>query len=174
MPERLPPAQRAPALVFAACLLLVAGSAAVLFLLKLGAGPDAVREFYLGSEARFTAPRSLAGLLETALAHLVAMPLALFAAIHTVAWAGALAPRLLARLSAATFALALGGVAAGFAIRFAAPWLAWFKVVSFLGLEGLLVLWALLLAAVAWPPPRPAPRGARGEVPVSGSASGPA
>ncbi len=174
MPERLPAPQRAPALVFAACLLLVAASGAALFLLKLGAGPDAVREFYLGSEARFTSPRSLAGLLETALVHLVAMPLALFAVIHTVGWAGALPARWLQRLSAATFTLALSGIAAGFAIRFAAPWLAWFKLVSFLGLTGLLVLWALLLAAVAWPPRRASADRAAPSVPVGGPVSGPA
>lgn len=147
----LPAGQRAPALVFAACLLVIAGSAAVLFALKLGAGPEAVRAFYLGSEARFTGPRSLAGLLEVAVPHLLAIPLVLFAVSHAVAAAGAVEAAHLRRLTVLSFALALAGVAAGFGVRYLAPWLAWGKLAAFLGLEVLLLAWAALLAGVAWP-----------------------
>ncbi len=152
----LPAAQRAPALVFAGFLLLIAASAAVLFTEKLGLGPASVRDFYLGSEARFTEPRSLAGLLETAVPHLVAIPLVLFAVSHVVAAAGALGPRAARWLTGLSFALALAGVAAGFGVRWVAPWLAWTKVAAFVGLEGLLLGWALLLTGAAWPWPRAA------------------
>jgi len=153
----LPVPQRAPALVFAGFLLLIAASAAVLMAEKVGLRPDAVRAFYLGSEARFTGPRSLAGLLETAAPHLVAIPLVLFAVIHVVGAAGAVEPRRFRLLGGLSFAVALGGVAAGFGVRFLAPWLAWGKVAAFVGLEVLLLGWVLLLAAAAWPRPQPAP-----------------
>lgn len=158
----LPPAQRAPALVFAGFLLLVAASAAVLFAEKLGTGPAAVRAFYLGSEARFTGPRSLAGLLETAVPHLLAIPLAIFAVSHVVAAAGVLGAARLRWLTRLSFALALLGVAAGFGIRWLAPWLAWAKVAAFLGLEALLLAWSALFATAAWPRPRPASAGRAG------------
>ncbi len=154
MPEPgLPAAQRAPALVFAGFLLLITASGAVLFVEKVGLGATEVREFYLGSEARFTSPRSLVGLLEIAVPHLVAVPLVLFAVIHVVAAAGRLGPRSLGWLAGASFAVALAGVAAGFGVRYLAPWLAWGKVVAFVGLEAVLVAWAALLAAAAWPRP---------------------
>lgn len=149
----LPAAQRAPALVFAGFLLLIAASGAVLFVEKVGLGAAEVREFYLGSEARFTSPRSLVGLLEIAVPHLVAVPLVLFAVIHVVAAAGRLGPRLLGWLAGASFTVALAGVAAGFGVRYLAPGLAWGKVIAFVGLEAALVAWAALLAAAAWPGP---------------------
>ncbi len=158
----LPAAQRAPALVFAGFLLLMAASGAVLFVEKVGLGAAQVREFYLGSPARFTSPRSLVGLLEIAVPHLVAIPLVLFAVIHVVAAAGRLGPRLLGWLAGASFAVALAGVAAGFGVRYLAPGLAWGKVVAFLGFEVVLVAWAVLLAAVAWPAPGAASTRGRG------------
>jgi hypothetical protein len=158
----LPAAQRAPALVFAGFLLLIAASGAVLFVEKVGLGAASVRDFYLGSEARFTSPRSLVGLLEIAVPHLVAVPLVLFAVIHVVAAAGRLGPRLIGRLAGASFAIALAGVAAGFGVRYLAPWLAWGKVAAFVGLEAVLVAWAGLLAAAAWPGPGAASRPGRG------------
>lgn len=163
MAERgLPPAQRAPALVFAGFLLVIAGSAAALFLEKLGAGPASVQAFYLGAPERFAPPRSVEGLLEVAVPHLLAVPLVLFAVGHVVAAAGTLPAGLARRLTGLSFALALLGLAAGFGVRFLAPWLAWAKLVAFAGLEALLLAWAGLLVACAWPP-RAARSGARGE-----------
>ena len=75
---------RAPALTFALFLVICAASAAVLFALKLGPGVARVQEFYLGSEARFAPPRTLGGLLQVAVPHLLAIPLVLFAASHLV------------------------------------------------------------------------------------------
>jgi hypothetical protein len=151
---RLPPAQRAPALAFAGFLLLIAGSGAVLFVLKLGATPARVQAFYLGDEATFAAPRTLAGLLETAVPHLLAVPLVLFAVVHVVGAAAVLLPQVHRRLTGASFGLALASLAAGFGVRYLAPWLAWAKIGAFVGLEALLLGWAGLLVAVAWPAPR--------------------
>jgi hypothetical protein len=169
---RLPARQRAPALAFAGFLLLVAGSGAVLFLEKLGGAPARIQAFYLGSEAAFTPPRSLEGLLETAVPHLLAIPLVLFAVIHVVGAVGTLAPALHRRLVQASFGLALAGLAAGFGVRWVAPWLSWAKLGAFVGFELLLVGWAVLLAVVAWPPPRTHRSGRRVRLHLDGGARG--
>jgi hypothetical protein len=142
---------RLPALAFAAFLLVQAVSAAALFVAKLGAGPARVAEFYLGSEERFTAPRSLAGLLEVAVPHLVAIPLVLFAAVHVVGYARTVGPRVFRALVAASFGSALVGIGAGFAVRFVSAELAWVKLLAFGGLEVALLAWTGLLAALFLP-----------------------
>lgn len=142
---------RLPALAFAAYLLLQAVSAGALFALKLGVDADGVRAFYLGSEARFTQPKSLAGLLEVAVPHAVAIPLVLFAAVHVVGFARALPARLHAALVGVSFASGLAGILAGFAVRFAGPALAWAKLGAFALLEASLLAWAALLAAIFLP-----------------------
>jgi hypothetical protein len=147
---------RLPSLAFAAYLVVQAVSAAALFTLKLGSDPDAVRAFYLGSEARFTSAKSLAGLLEVAVPHAVAIPLVLFAAVHVVGFARALPGRLHSALVALSFASALAGIVSGFAVRFAAPGLAWAKIAAFVLLEGAILAWAALLAAVFLPRRSPA------------------
>jgi hypothetical protein len=147
---------RGPALAFAAYLVVIAGSAAVLFAEKVGARPDQVRAFYLGSEATFAAPKSAAGLLEVAVPHLLAIPLVLFAAAHVVGFARAVGSRLQTTLVALSFASALAGIAAGFLVRFVSPHLAWLKLGAFAALEGTLLAWAVLLAAVFVPRTEPA------------------
>jgi hypothetical protein len=142
---------RWPALGFAAYLLVQAASAAALFALKLGGGVAGVRAFYLGAPERFTSPKSLAGLLEVAVPHLVAVPLVLFAAIHVVGFARKLSRRVFVALVALSFASALAATASGFAVRWVSPAFAWLKVVSFGGLEVALLSWAALLLAVFLP-----------------------
>lgn len=136
---------RWPSLAFAAYLLVQAASAAVLFELKLGGGVSGARSFYLGDAERFAAPKSLAGLLEVAVPHLLAMPLALFAAIHVIGFARMLPRRAFGALVALSFGSALAGVLSGFAVRWLSPAFAWLKVASFVGLEAALVSWAALL-----------------------------
>jgi hypothetical protein len=155
---------RVPALAFAAYLLVSAASGAVLFLLKLGPRAQGVAEFYLGSEARFAAPKTLGGILEVALPHLVALPLVLFAASHVVGFARAVSARAFSVLVTVSFGSALAGVAAGFGVRFLAPGLAWVKLGAFVGLELALVGWAALLLAL-FRPERRAERARRGAAP---------
>ncbi|HEY6101426.1 MAG TPA: hypothetical protein VIW03_18455 [Anaeromyxobacter sp.] len=142
---------RWPSLAFAAYLLVQAGSAAALFVLKLGGGASGVRAFYLGAPERFTQARSLAGLLEVAVPHLAAVPLVLFAAVHVIGFARALPRRAFAALVALSFGSALAGVLSGFAVRFVSPAFAWLKVASFGALEVALVSWAALLVALFAP-----------------------
>lgn len=140
---------RVPALVFSGYLLVQAASAAVLFVLKLGGDVPGVRAFYLGSEERFTAAKSLAGLLEVAVPHLTAIPLVLFAVVHVVGFARALSRRSFGVITAVSFGSALAGVLAGFAVRFVSPGLAFLKIAAFVGLEGALLAWAALLVALS-------------------------
>lgn len=157
---------RAPALVFALFLAICAASAAVLFALKLGTTPARVREFYLGAEARFAAPKTLAGLLQVAVPHLLAVPLVLFAASHLVGFARATGPRAYAALVRLSYASALVGVAAGLGVRYLWPGLAWVKIGAFAGLEAGLLAWTGLLLAVFVP--WGASSGERAEAPLPG------
>jgi hypothetical protein len=155
---------RGPCLAFAAFLLVQAVSAAALFATKIGPGPARVRAFYLGAPATFAAPRTLAGLLEVAVPHLVAMPLVLFAVAHVVAFARAIGPRACRVLTALSFGCAVLGVCAGFGVRFVSPALAWAKIGAFAGLEAALVAWASFLVVPFVPSRDPAL--ARGSAPV--------
>lgn len=148
---------RGPSLAFAAYLVLQAVSAAALFFLKLGGGPEGVRSFYLGSDERFTAAKSLTGMLEVAVPHLVAVPLVLFAAIHVVGFARAVPSRTFSALIALSFGSALAGAVSGFGVRWVSPGLAWLKVAAFAGLEIGLVSWAALLVVLFVPWRRTAP-----------------
>ncbi len=154
---------RGPALVFALFLGICAASAAVLFALKLGTGPASVREYYLGSELRFAAPKTLPGLLQVAVPHLLAIPLALFAVSHVVGFARTAGPRAYAALVRLSYGSALVGIAAGLGVRFLSPGLAWVKIGAFAGLEAALLAWAALLVVTFFP--RTADRREGAEVP---------
>lgn len=168
---------RWPLAAFALMLGLTAASAAVLFARKIGLSPGAVRAFYLGSEAAFTRPRSLDGLLEVAVPHLAAVPMALLVTIHLVGFAALLRPRPFALLAGAAFSSALAGIAAGFGIRFLWPGLAWLKIAAFAGFEATLLAWLALVGALFLRPPRiagavePAPGGAGATASASGGAA---
>ncbi len=159
-----------PLAAFSAMTLLVLATGAVLFARKIGLEPERVRDFYLGSEAAFTQPRSLAGLLEVAVPHLLAIPVTVFVTLHLVAFLGVARRRTFAVLAGITWACVAAAVGSGFAIRFAWPGLAPLKVLAFVGLEATLVSWLLLVVAAILPShePRegdltgsaPAPRGA--------------
>jgi hypothetical protein len=137
---------RLPAASFCAFLGIQAVSAAVLFALKLGGSPGRIEEFYRGAEATFAAPKTLPGLLETAVPHLLAVPIVLFIAAHLVAFTGMLRRRVFAVLCATSFAAALVGLFAGFAVRFVSPTLSVVKLGAFLAFEATLLAWIGLLA----------------------------
>ena len=143
-----------PIAAFAAMVAIVMATGAVLFARKIGFDGGHVQAFYLGSEATFAPPRSLAGLLEVAVPHLLAVPLLLFVTLHLVAFAFGARRRPFALLAGITWGCAMVGIGAGFAIRFAWPALAPLKVVAFVGLEATMLAWLLLLAAAILPPSR--------------------
>jgi len=143
---------RLPLAVFGAFVALQAGSGAVLFAAKLGLRPERLAAYYRGSEEAFGTPRSLAGLLEVAVPHLVAIPLVLFVTLHLVAIVGLLRRRPFALLAGLSFGCAATGVLAAFGIRWLSPGIAWVKLAAFVGLEASLGVWLLLLAAAFVPP----------------------
>jgi hypothetical protein len=147
---------RWPLAAFSLMLGLTAASAAVLFARKIGFSPESVRAFYLGSEAAFSRPRSMDGLLEVAVPHLLAVPLTLLVTVHLVGFAALLRPRPFALLAGAAFGSALAGIAAGFTIRFLWPGLAWLKIAAFAGFEATLLAWLALVVALFRGPRRAA------------------
>ena len=147
-----------PIAAFVAMVAVVMGTAAVLFARKIGFDPGHVQAFYLGSEATFSPPRSLAGLLEVAVPHLLAIPMLLFVTLHLVAFVNRARRRPFAIVAGITAACAAVVIAGGFAIRFAWPALAPVKIVGFLGLEGTMLAWLGLLAAAFLPGARDAAR----------------
>src|SRR5512137_476475 len=136
-----------PIAAFAGMVAVVMGTAAVLFARKMGLDPGHVQAFYLGSEASFAPPRSLAGLLEVAVPHLLAIPTIVFVTLHLVAFVSGARRRPFAIAAGITFACAAVAIAAGFAVRFAWPGLAPIKIAAFLGLEGTMLAWLGLLVA---------------------------
>jgi hypothetical protein len=147
-----------PVAAFATMVAMVMATGAVLFARKIGFDGDHVRAFYLGSEAGFAPPRSLAGLLEVAVPHLLAVPLLLLVTLHLVAFALGLRRRPFSLLAGFTFACAAAGIGAGFAIRFAWPWLAPLKVAAFVGFQATMLAWLLLLVSAILPHPGREPR----------------
>ncbi len=133
-------------LAFGLFVLVIAVSAAVLFVKKMGGTPANLRNFYLGSANELARPKTLAGLLEVALPHLLAIPLVLFTTLHLVGWVGMVRPRPFQFLTRAAFGCAFAAVAAGFGVRYFHPVWAVVKIAAFLGLESVLLLWLLLLA----------------------------
>lgn len=129
------------ALIFATFLAIIAASSIALFALRLGLSPASISAYYRGSEAAFISPKSPTGLLKVAVPHLLAMPLALFTAIHLVGYLGLARRRPFALLAWLAFAAALTNVLSGLGVRFLWPGLAVVKWLSFLGLEALLLIW---------------------------------
>jgi hypothetical protein len=142
---------RLPALLFAGFLLVIAGSAAVIFALKLGTAPSRVAAYYRGDAATYAQPKSFDGLLLVAVPHLAGMPIVLFAAAHVVGWARALSRRAYQALLAISFGGAALSIVTPFLTRFVAPAAAWLKLAAFAGLESALLAWAALLVAVFLP-----------------------
>ena len=147
-----------PVAAFATMVGIVMATGAVLFARKIGFDGGHVRAFYLGSEAGFAPPRSLAGLLEVAVPHLLAVPLLLLVTLHLVAFALGARRRPFALLAGITWGCAAAGIGAGFAIRFAWPWLAPLKVAAFVGFQATMLAWLLLLVAAIVPHPGREPR----------------
>ncbi len=143
-----------PVAAFAAMVAIVMATGAVLFARKIGFDGEHVRAFYLGSEAGFAPPRSLAGLLEVAVPHLLAIPLLVFVTLHLVAFACGARRRPFGLLAGLTWGCVAAGIGAGFAIRFAWPALAPLKVAAFVGLQATMLLWLALLVVAVLPPGR--------------------
>jgi hypothetical protein len=154
---------RAPLAAFGLFVALQAVSGAVLFAGKLGLRPERLVAYYRGAEGSLQAPRTLTGLLEVAVPHLVALPLVLFVTLHLVGFTGLVRRRPLALVAGLGFASAMAGVLAAFGIRWIWPGLAWLKLGAFVGLEASLLVWLLVLLWLFLPP-----RASRGAAAATG------
>jgi hypothetical protein len=141
----------APLAAFVAMTVVVLATGAVLFARKIGFAASRVQAAYLGSEATFAEPRSLAGMLEVAVPHLLAVPLVVFVTLHLAAFATRPGRRAFSWAAGVTYGCAFLGIAAGFGIRFLWPGLAPLKVAAFVGLEATLLAWVGLVAVAAIP-----------------------
>lgn len=134
-------------LVFTFFVFVQVVSAALLFALKFGLTPAKVATSFVGDGA-LVRPRSMAGLLEVLVPHLLAIPLTVYVVVHLISWARGQSPGLV-RLSRVTFGLVAVGLFAGFGVRYLWPELAVLKLAAFLG-EELALLWLVwLLLTVA-------------------------
>jgi hypothetical protein len=109
---------------------------------KMGLTANSVIEYYLGSEEKFTQPKSYQSLLEVSHFHLFSMGMLAVTLTHLVLFAN-LSITLKVWLSGLTFVSAIADEAAGWLVRFVHPAFAYFKIAAFLALE--LSLAALLL-----------------------------
>lgn len=142
-------------LVFVALLWLTNG---LLFFSQMSLTPASIANFYRGSEAAFTQPRSFKVLLEISHFHLFAMGILVLTMTHLVLFAP-IAISTKAWLIVASFVGALADEAAGWLVRFVHPGFAWLKIAGFLALQGSL---AIMIAIVAWAVWKTPPNGYRG------------
>ena len=129
-------------LMFLGYVALLWMSNGMIYFHKMGLDPATVVEYYLGSEERFTQPKSYQSLLEVTHFHLFSMGLLVVTLAHLLLFTP-LAPRLKIGLAIWTFLSAIADEAAGWLVRFVDPLFAWFKIAAFLNLE--LSLFTLLV-----------------------------
>lgn len=132
-------------------LLFMAGlwcSNAFMFFSRMSPTPRSVQEYYLGSPAEYSNPRSAASLLETTHAHLPIMGMVVLILTHLMIFApySDRAKRWFITLS---FISAFGGEAAGWLVRFVRPAYAWacLKIACFFAFQGCLGFLIIGLAA---------------------------
>lgn len=129
---------RIVALAFVALLLFQSALGATLFVRTVGYLPCDVAAYY--------ADKSLSGLLEVSVPHFLMIPLALMGSLHLLAFLGTLRPEHRSRLIHPFFLLFFADQLSPFAIAQGFHWVAYLKMVSFIGFElGLAALWWVLL-----------------------------
>jgi hypothetical protein len=137
-------------LMFLGFMALLWISNGMMYFHKMGLNPDSVVEYYLGSEAKFTQPKSYQSLLEVTHFHLFAMGMLAVTLTHLLLFAPVTA-NIKIWLSALTFISALADEIAGWLVRFVHPLFAWLKIAAFLTLEfSLLSMLLLVSASLVW------------------------
>ncbi len=118
---------------------------ALLYFRSMDLRPQSVVQYFRGSEAEFSMPRTYGAMLEVTHMHLAMMATVILLLTHLaifLPWS--LRVRLVLVLG--TFGCALLGEAASWLVRFAHPGFAWLKIAAFLGLQAGL---AILLVGLA-------------------------
>ena len=137
-------------LMFLGYIALLWISNGMMFFHKMGLNPDSVVEYYLGSDEKFTQPKSYQSLLEVTHFHLFAMGMLAVTLTHLLLFTQ-LTVTLKIWLTGLTFASAVADEIAGWLVRFVHPAFAWFKVAAFLTLEfSLAAMLILVSASLVW------------------------
>jgi hypothetical protein len=122
----------------------------MMFFHKMGLDAQSVAEYYLGSEAKFTQPKSYQSLLEVTHFHLFAMGMLAVTLTHLLLFAP-LSAGFKVWLTGLTFVSALADEIAGWLVRFVHPAFAWLKIAAFVTLEFSLAAMLLLVgASLVW------------------------
>ncbi|MEY4683786.1 MAG: hypothetical protein RLZ25_245 [Pseudomonadota bacterium] len=119
-------------------------SLGLMYFQRMDLTPASVQDYYLGSAARFTEPRSYQSLLEVSHAHLFSMGMLAVTLTHLLLFAP-LADRIKIFLSVAVYLGAIGDEGAGWLVRFVDPRFAYLKIAMFLLME---ISLAVLIAIV--------------------------
>ena len=116
----------------------------VMYFSKMGLSPQSVVDYYLGSEALYTQPRTFGSMLEVTHGHLPVMAMVALLLTHLFIFSGQ-SFRTKIWAIAALFIAALSGEAASWLVRFVHPAFAWLKIASFLAMEMSMgyIIWAL-------------------------------
>lgn len=121
-------------LMFLAYIALLWISNGMMYFHKMGLNPQSVIDYYLGSEEKFTQPKSYQSLLEVTHFHLFAMGMLIVTLAHLLLFTPlAMGPKLW--LTGLVFGSAVADELAGWLVRFVHPNFAWFKIAMFLTLE---------------------------------------
>jgi len=128
---------------------------------KMGLTPSSIVHYYLGSEKDFTQPVSYQSLLEVLHFHLFSMGILVLILTHLMLFVP-LPVRLKIWLIGLTFFSAVANEAGGWLVRFVHPGFAYFKIGSFLLLEGTLAALVILVGGALVAEKRNAFRDAQG------------
>jgi len=133
-------------LMFLAYIALLWVSNGMMYFHKMGLNPESVVEYYLGSEEKFTQPKSYQSLLEVTHFHLFSMGILVVTLTHLLLFTS-LSTALKLWLTGSTFVSAVADELAGWLVRFVHPAFAYVKVGAFVLLELSLAVLVILTAA---------------------------
>ena len=136
-------------LLFLAYMLVLWVSFGLMYFHKMDLTAASVVEYYLGSEARFTEPRSYQSLLEVSHAHMFSMGMLAVTLTHLLLFAN-LPVLLKIFLSVLVYFSAIGDELAGWLVRYAHPGFAYFKIAMFVTLELSLGAMIVLVSGSLW------------------------
>lgn len=136
-------------LLFLAYMLVLWVSIGLMYFHKMDLTAHSVVEYYLGSEAKFTEPRSYQSLLEVSHAHMFSMGMLAVTLTHLLLFTAA-PVRLKIGLSGLIYLAAIGDEAAGWLVRFAHPGFAYLKIGMFLTLELSMCALIVLVSTSLW------------------------
>jgi hypothetical protein len=116
---------------------------------KMGLTPQSVVDYYRGSEALFTQPRSLQSMIEVTHGHLPVMAVVLLMLTHLLIFAP-LPHRVKVAFISLTFGSAFLNEGASWLVRFVHPGFAWLKIGAFVTLQALIAYLLVGLARFLW------------------------